>query len=81
MITTAPRIHLQELLPEQNVVLVAPGQAEEIVEAVVRVANHAGLRTRLGEGARKLSEIFRWEAIAQKTLAVYQGMLTAERSR
>lgn len=79
VITTAPRVHLPELLPEQNVVLVAPGQAGEIVEAVMRVADHAGLRTRLGEGARKLSETFRWEVIAQKTLAVYQAIVTSGR--
>lgn len=75
VITTVPGVHLPELVPEQNIILVAPGQPREIADAAMRIADHAGLRTRLGEGARRLSGLFAWPRIASDTLALYQSLL------
>lgn len=75
IVTTVPRVDLPELLPEDNVVLVPPEQPLELADAVMRVADHAGLRARLGEGARRLSQNFTWDKIARDTLAVYEALL------
>jgi len=75
VITTVPRVNLPELVPEENIVLVAPEQPQELADAVARVADHAGLRARLGEGARRLSQLFAWDKIARDTLAVYETIL------
>jgi len=75
VITTVPGVHLPELVQEQNIILVAPEHPREIADAAMRIADHAGLRTRLGEGARRLSDLFAWERIAQETVALYESLL------
>ncbi len=80
VITTVPSVNLPELVPEENVILVAPGQPREIAEAVMRIADPAGLRTRLGEGARRLSGLFAWEKIAKETLSLYESILEDRRT-
>ena len=75
VVTTVPRVHLPELRPDENVVLVPPEQPLELADAVARVADHAGLRARLGEGARRLAQDFAWDKIARDTLAVYESLL------
>lgn len=75
IITTVPRVHLPELVPEENVILVPPDQPADLAEAIVRVADHAGLRTRLGEGARRLSRLFAWDRIARDSLALYETLV------
>jgi glycosyltransferase involved in cell wall biosynthesis len=75
LITTVPRVHLPELIPEENVILVPPEQPLELADAVMRVADHAGLRARLGEGAQRLSQNFAWDKIAQDTLAIYESLV------
>ncbi len=79
IISTVPRAHLPELVPEENVILVPPEQPADLAEAVARVADHAGLRARLGEGARRLSRLFAWERIARDSLALYESLLGGER--
>lgn len=79
VITTVPAVHLPELVPEENIVLVAPEQPREIAQAVVRIADHAGLRTRLGEGARRLSGLFAWDRIAEETRSLYESLLDKRR--
>jgi glycosyltransferase involved in cell wall biosynthesis len=80
IISTVPRVHLPELVPEENVILVPPDQPADLAEAVARVADHAGLRTRLGEGARRLSRLFAWERIARESLALYESLLGGART-
>ena len=75
IVTTVPRVDLPELRPEENVVLAPPEQPLELADAVMRVADHEGLRARLGEGARRLSQNFEWDKIARDTLAVYELLL------
>ncbi len=79
IITTVPRVHLPELVPEENVILVPPEQPADLAEAIARVADHAGLRARLGEGARRLSRLFAWDGIARESLALYESLLGGER--
>jgi len=79
IISTVPRVHLPELVPEENVILVPPEQPADLAEAIARVADHAGLRARLGEGARRLSRLFAWERIARDSLALYESLIRGER--
>lgn len=79
IISTVPRAHLPELVPEENVILVPPDQPADLAEAVARVADHAGLRARLSEGARRLSRLFAWDRIARDSLALYEVLVGGER--
>ncbi len=79
VVTTVPRVHLPELVPEENVILVPPDQPADLAEAIARVADHAGLRARLGEGARRLSRLFAWDRIARDSLALYEALVGGDR--
>lgn len=74
IITTVPRVKLPELEQEGNVVLVPPGQPQELAEAILRVSADPELRRALGTGAEVLSRRFRWEKIAAQTLELYQSL-------
>lgn len=76
ILTTQPRIELPELVNRENVYLVPPGDSEALAHAVVELAGAPHLRRRLGEGARTLSEQFRWPAIAADTLRLYRATKT-----
>ncbi|PDW02250.1 glycogen synthase [Candidatus Viridilinea mediisalina] len=77
------------VIPEETGVLVDPdlvegsfdprdpaGFAAGLAAAINRVAGDAALRTRMGQAGRKrVEEHFSWDAIAQKTLALYQALV------
>jgi glycosyltransferase involved in cell wall biosynthesis len=53
--------------------LVAPDDAPALAQAIVRLLQDADLRERMGQaGALKLAQDLSWDAIARKTLAVYE---------
>ena len=74
IVTTRPRLPLPELVDGGNVLLVPPEQPEALAEAITQLAGAPGLRRMLREGAKTLSEQFRWEKIAADTLALYRSM-------
>lgn len=77
ILTTRPRLSLPELVDGGNVLLAPPEQPVALAEAITELAGEPGLRRRLGEGAKILSEQFRWEKIAADTLELYRGLGTA----
>jgi glycosyltransferase involved in cell wall biosynthesis len=74
VITTHPPAPLPELQDGVNVRLVPPESASAIVLAVTELLGAPELRARLGRGARELSERFRWETIAARTLEFYRSV-------
>jgi glycosyltransferase involved in cell wall biosynthesis len=74
IVTTRPRVALPELLDGENVLLVPCEDPPALAAAVGRLAADPGLRQTLGEGARRLSEEFRWPKIAAQTLALYREL-------
>ncbi|MBC7263249.1 MAG: glycosyltransferase family 4 protein [Chloroflexi bacterium] len=75
IVTTYPQVETPELVDGENVALVSVDDAEAIAARVTTLMSDPQVRQRLREGARKLSELFRWEKIAQQTLEVYRAVL------
>jgi glycosyltransferase involved in cell wall biosynthesis len=74
ILTTRPRMHLPELAHGSNVFLVPPEQPQALAEAIAHLASAPDLRRTLGDGAKALSEQFRWEKIATDTLDLYRTL-------
>lgn len=74
ILTTRPRVHLPELVPGENIFLVPPDQPHALAEAILHLAGAPELRSRLGVGARALSQQFRWDRIAADTLTLYRTL-------
>lgn len=72
IVTTLPRVPIPELKHAQNALLVPPDDPMALADAVERVIGDALLRHTLQQGAAALSALFRWDRIAQETLAVYE---------
>jgi glycosyltransferase involved in cell wall biosynthesis len=68
IVTTLPRVPLEALRDEENVLLVEPDDAPALSEAVVRLQRNAALRSRLSAGAREVALQFTWERIATRTV-------------
>lgn len=71
IVSTRPRIPLPELVDGHNIVLVPPDDAEALADKIAALTKSAEWRKRLGTGARELSQAFRWDGIAERTLEVY----------
>lgn len=62
----------------ENGLIVTPGNARELADAVLRVAADAPLRRRMGEAGRRLiAREFSTDAMAAGNLAVYQDIIGA----
>ena len=64
-----------ELLSGVNCLLTAVDDPSAIVDAIEKLASSPELRVRLADGARRLGEGFRWDAIARQSLLTYQAIL------
>lgn len=63
---------------EETGLLVPQGDVEALAEALERVVTDAGLRRRLGEGARAFAQRFSWERAADHTEAHLESVRAAE---
>jgi glycosyltransferase involved in cell wall biosynthesis len=72
IVAACPRVPLPELVHGENVFLVPPEQPRALAEAIAHLASSPDLRRAIGDGARALSEQFRWEKIAAATLDLYR---------
>ena len=62
----------------ESALLVPPGDADALAEALIALLEDELRRRKLGEGARKVAEQYSWEPIAQRLLAIYEE-LTSQR--
>ena len=74
IVTTRPRVQLPELVDCENIYLVPREDPHALANAIHRLATDPGLRRRLGTGAGRLSERFRWDQIAADTLHLYRAI-------
>ena len=75
IITTTPRVEMvraASLRSDANCLLVPPDDASALVDAIMRGAGSAELRSRISAGARELAQDFTWDKIAQQHLELYQ---------
>lgn len=63
---------------EYNGILIPPGNATSIEEAIVRLANSQELRQKLGETARETMRRYTWERAAKQLEALYRHVLALE---
>lgn len=72
---------IQEMVrPGVNGILVAPKDVGGLAEAIHQLLANRNEAVRMGERAHQLALTeFSWEAIAKKTTAVYESLLSAER--
>ncbi len=61
------------LVHEQHALLVPPGDSCALADALLRLANDAALRRRLGAAAATMGAAFGWEAIARQHEQVYES--------
>ncbi len=75
VVTTHPRVRLREARDGETMVLVDPGDPSGLAKAVHRLRLNPELRTRLESGATALAEEFSWGQIADRTIAVFHGLI------
>jgi glycosyltransferase involved in cell wall biosynthesis len=63
---------------EFNGLLIPPGNASAIEQAVLRLAHSVELRRKLGEAARETMKRYTWERAARKLEALYRHVLALE---
>jgi len=77
IVSTRPRVDVPELRHGENILLVPPDAPVALAEAIARLAEDAEMQRRLSEGAARLAQDCTWEKIAEKTEALYEGILHA----
>ena len=75
VVSTVPRLLPAEIKDGQNMALVPPGDAEALAGRIAALIADPAARVRLGEGARELARRFEWDAIARRTLEVYDALV------
>jgi len=75
VVSTVPRLLPPEIVDGQNMALVPPGDAEALARRIAALITDPAARVRLGEGARELARSFAWDAIARRTLEVYDALV------
>lgn len=75
IVSTTPRLPIAEVVEGENMALVAPGDAEALAARIARLIADPAARRRLAEGARRLAGNFGWDAIAGRTLEVYDALV------
>ncbi|HSA16087.1 MAG TPA: glycosyltransferase family 4 protein [Spirochaetota bacterium] len=72
---------LKEVVDADTGILVPPGDAAALADAIMRLLNDAGLRKKMGEKGRLRAENnFAWPVAAKNTLDVYRDVIAGFRS-
>ncbi len=65
------------LISEKTGILVPPGRAEKLSQAIIRLAENAELRRTMGQAGRKMvAEKFRWEVSLDKMAELYERLVS-----
>ncbi len=75
VITTATGRRALFLEHGENAMLVPRDSVGALVAAIRKVLSSPDLRARLGAGARRAADWYRWDRVAQMTLAVYREVI------
>jgi len=66
------------LADEENALVVPPGQADALADALLRLLGDTALRERLRRGAKETAKAFTPARMARETLAVYERVLAGK---
>lgn len=80
IVTTTPAVPYPDLVDGETVLLAPPDDVAGLTAAVERVLDDPALAARLGRGAARLAQRFRWEDIAIATLRAYHDALARRRN-
>jgi glycosyltransferase involved in cell wall biosynthesis len=72
VVSTTPRVAVEQLRDGENILLAAPGDDRALAEQVIALINSPELRAKLSQGALRLAEEFSWSRIADQHLALYE---------
>jgi len=76
IVSTQPKVELPELEDGRNIALVPPDAPDALADRIGELAASPEFRRQLGEGAKALAETFSWGSIAERTLKVYEEVLS-----
>jgi len=76
IVSTQPKVELPELSNGKNIALVPPDDPDALADRIRDLAASPEARRQLGEGAKALAETFSWGSIAERTLQVYEEVLS-----
>jgi len=79
IVTTHPQHGIPEIADGENMLLSPACNADQLADAVARLATSQALQERLSAGALELAPTFAWERIAQQTLEVYRHVVDHDR--
>jgi glycosyltransferase involved in cell wall biosynthesis len=66
------------LISEKTGILVSPGNVDELSRAIIRLAENADLRKRMGlDGRKMVAEKFRWEICLDKMSELYERLISS----
>jgi glycosyltransferase involved in cell wall biosynthesis len=76
IVSTYPQVEVAEIIEGENMALVPPDDVKALAGKIAQLAASSALRRRLARGAVELSNLFSWQSIAEKTMKVYEEILT-----
>ncbi len=79
IVSTYPPVEVAEIMEDENMALVPSDDTEALAGKIAQLAASLSLRRRLAHGAAEMSKLFSWEAIAERTMGVYEKVLTERR--
>jgi glycosyltransferase involved in cell wall biosynthesis len=74
IISTVPRVSLDELNHRENILLVPADDPGAICSAASELRDNTTLRHKIGQGAKELALEFTWPQIARRTLGVFEPL-------
>ncbi len=77
--TAIPRF-LEDLVDEVNALIVKPGDADELANAMIRLIRNPFLRGTISEGVRKWASERRWSRVALETVSLYKELVKRRHS-
>jgi glycosyltransferase involved in cell wall biosynthesis len=80
IISTHPQVPVPEIVDRENMLLVPPQDVDALARAVREIVADRALRGRLEAGSEQLSQLFGWDGIADRTLALYEQVIAGRRS-
>ncbi|MDD2646451.1 MAG: glycosyltransferase family 4 protein [Patescibacteria group bacterium] len=80
IISTFSKNPPDELINEENILLVNYGNVKELKETIIRLSKKEDLRSKLREGLVKILDSFSWQTITNKTIGLYQDILSKSKN-
>lgn len=80
IISTISKNPPSELINRDNIILVNYGDREELKKAIMELSENKNLRNKLREGVIEILKNFSWQTIVNKTVNLYQDLLSKSKN-